>query len=275
MTGTYREQSGVAVTADGARIVYEIDGPPDAPALIFSNSLGTDLHMWDPQVGPLTQHFRVIRYDARGHGRSDAPAGPYSLEQLASDLLTILDTVQVQQANICGLSLGGQVTLWLLAHRPDRIYRAVCANTAAKIGVESMWNERIERVRTGGMSAIRDAGVARFLSESFRHEHPQTAQWLGDMLLATPPNGYIAACQAVRDADLRGDVTRITSPVLIIGSTLDESTPASQAHDLHQSIPGSRLVVLDRAAHLSNIEQPEAFTSHLLAFLLERDTTGK
>ena len=255
------------VTVASARLFYCVEGPPDAPAILLSNSLGTDLRMWEPQARRLATRFRVIRYDSRGHGRSDAPPGPYTLDQLSGDALALLDALDIAQAHICGLSLGGMVALSLAASHPERIERAVFANTAARIGTEASWSERIAAVRAGGMSGIRDAIVARFLLESFRQSHPEVTRDVGAMLQATPPAGYISACEALRDADLRSVVGRISAPALIIAGARDVSTPPAQARELHAAIAGSQLVILDDASHLSNLEQPDAFNAHLLTFL--------
>ncbi len=252
---------------DGVRLAYRVDGPADALPVVLSNSLGTDLRMWDPQLPALSKHLRVVRYDSRGHGRSDVPPGPYTIERLGRDLLALLDHLEIERAYVCGLSLGGMVALWLAAHHPHRVDRAVFANTAAKIGTAESWNVRIEAVREGGMPAIRDMVVTRFLSEAFRRRKPDVECWVGDMLEATPPEGYIASCAALRDADLSEVITTIRVPSLIIASALDEATPPTQSRELHTAILGSKLVVLDEAAHLSNLEQPDAFNCVVLGFL--------
>ncbi len=253
--------------ANGVRIAYHINGPEDAPTVVLVNSLGTDLHMWDPLVAPLSQHFRVLRYDFRGHGASDVPPGPYTIEQFRLDLLALLDTLQIERAHICGLSLGGIIALSFVSQYPERVIRAVFANTAARIGTEEAWDARIDTVRKGGMAAIRDAVLARFLSTGFRQRHPEVAQKIGAMVEATNPVGYIGACAALRDADLRGTISTIHAPSLILGSELDESTPPSQAEELHAAIAGSKLVIFPQTAHLSSVEQPEAFSEHVLHFL--------
>lgn len=251
---------------DGVRLAYQVDGSADAPALVFSNSLGTDLRMWDDQVVALRPHFRIIRYDTRGHGQSDVPHGPYTIERLGHDLLALLAHLHIERTHMCGVSLGGLTALWLAAHHPKRVERAVFANTAARIGSVERWNARIEAVRDGGMTAIRAVVLARFLSPSFRAAHPEATQRIGTMLLATNPDGYVAACTALRHADLRVLVPTISIPALIVAGALDEATPPLQSEALHTAIRGSELVVLP-AGHLSNVEQPQAFNAHLLRFL--------
>jgi 3-oxoadipate enol-lactonase len=254
--------------ADRVRLAYRIDGPDDAATLVLLNSLGTDLHMWDPQIALLSHTLRIVRYDCRGHGSSDVPAGPYTLERFGLDLLALFDTLGIERAHICGLSLGGMVALWFAASYRDRVTRAVFANTAARIGTQESWDARIEAVRTGGMSAIRDMVLARFLGEGFRRNHPGVVRHLGEMLEATNPRGYMEACAALRMADLRARLAGIHIPSLIIAGELDESTPPSQARELHVAITGSELMVLSDVGHLSNVEQPEQFSRAVLAFLV-------
>lgn len=251
------------VVDDGTRITYRVDGPSDGPVLLFLNSLGTDLAMWQPQVDALISQVRIVRFDTRGHGQSDAPSGPYTLERVALDALALLDVLDVQRANLCGLSLGGMVALWLAIHRPDRVDRAVFANTAARIGSVEIWSTRIEAVRAGGMAAIRDAVLARFLSAGFREREPEVTASIGATLLATPPEGYIGCCAALRDADLRNMISTIDARSLVIGGELDEATPPAQAEDLHAGIVPSELMVIPGVAHLSNLEAPELFSRRL------------
>lgn len=258
---------GAYAVIDGVRLYYCDEGPADAPALVFSNSLGTDLRMWEPQARAFAGSYRVIRYDSRGHGRSDAPPGPYTLERLGADLLALLDTLEIAQARVCGLSLGGMVALWLATYHPERVARAVFANTAARIGSTASWDQRIESVRAGGMEAIRDGVLARFFSEPFRLRQENVTHFVGEMLQATRPEGYIGACAALRDADLRAVVGRIRAPSLVLTGALDESTPPAQSRALHAAIAGSQLVILDEDAHLSNLEQPDQFNTHVRAFL--------
>jgi 3-oxoadipate enol-lactonase len=253
--------------ADGVRLAYRVDGSGAGPTIVMVNSLGTDLRMWDPQVALLSRSFRVVRFDCRGHGASEVPTGPYTIERFGHDLLALLDTLQIERAHICGLSLGGMVALWFAARYPERIMSAVFANTAAQIGTAELWSARMHAVSEGGMSAIRDAVLARFLSEEFRRRHPAVVRQIGGMIEATNPNGYMGACAVLRDTDLRERLAAIHVPALILASTLDESTPLSQARELHSAIAGSTLEVLSEAAHLSNVEQPEKFSQYLLAFL--------
>ncbi len=254
-----------SLIVDGVRLAYRLDGDEHSPAIVFVNSLGCDLRMWNPQVAALSGSFRVLRYDVRGHGQSGMSDKPITLERLGLDLLALLDELSIGRINICGLSLGGMIALWLAIRHPERIERAVFANTAARIGTADGWNARIGAVESGGMAAVREAVVARFLSEAFRARNPETAQWVGDMLEATNPEGYIAACVALRDADLRPLIDRIQVPSLVLAAALDESTPPAQAEELHNTIRGSELIIFPNVAHLSNVEQPDAFNACLLS----------
>ena len=226
-----------------------------------------DLRLWEPQRPRFSEHLRVLRYDMRGHGASGAPPGPYSIERLGLDLMGLLDALAIPQVHLCGLSLGGLVAQWCAAEWPERVDRIVLANTAARIGTETSWSDRIAIVRSGGMQAVRDLALARFLTERLKGEHPDETQRIMDIFAATPAEGYIAACAALRDADLHRALVRITAPVLIIAGDLDVSTPVPLARVLHSAIADSRLTVLQGAAHLSNVEQPEVFNDHVLAFL--------
>lgn len=252
---------------DGTRLAYQLDGPADGPPVLFLNSLGTDLRMWAPQATALADEFRVVRFDTRGHGRSDAPAGEYTIERLGLDAIALLDALGIEQAHICGLSLGGVVALWLAIHRPGRIMRAVFANTAARIGSAEMWQERIAFMREAGIAGMHDAVLARFLSDGFRARDPETTALVAEMLLATPLDGYLGCCAALRDADLRHLASAIEARSLVIGAELDVATPPAQAEDLHAATVPSELMVIPNVAHLSNLEAPELFTRRLRELL--------
>lgn len=253
---------------DGLALRYRIDGSAGAPALVFSNSLGTDLGMWEAQVAILGEHFQIVRYDTRGHGGSGVPGGHATLERLGRDLLALLDHLGLERAHVCGLSLGGLTAQWLAVHHPARVGRLVLSNTAARIGSVESWDARIAAVAAGGMGAIAEAALARFFSPAFRAAHPATVRAYGAVLAATDPAGYVACCAALREADLRPVVARIVAPALIVAGTLDESTPPEQARELHAALAGSELVVLDGAAHLASVERPEVFSALLRRFLL-------
>ncbi len=253
---------------DGLTLRYRLDGTAGAPALVFSNSLGTDLRMWNAQVEALGDAFRVVRYDTRGHGGSGVPAGPATLERLGRDLLALLDHLELPRAHLCGLSLGGLTAQWLATQHPGRVGRLVLSNTAARIGSVESWGARIAAVESGGMQAIAEAVLARFFSPAFRAGHPETVATYGAMLRAIAPAGYTACCAALRDADLRPALGGIAAPTLVIVGSLDEATPPAQAEELQQAIGGSELALLEGVAHLANVEAPGPFSALLRRFLL-------
>jgi len=244
----------------------EIEGPASAPVLMLSNSLGTDLHMWDAQMPALTKKFRVVRYDSRGHGGSVADSGPYSIAMLGADALAIMDALELYSVNWLGLSLGGMVGQWLLAHAPERITRAVLANTSAYMPDARPWNTRIVNVQKNGMASITGGLIERWFTPEFQALDPAGVQRIAQMLVATPAQGYIAACAAVRDMDQRETVRRAQAPVLVIAGTRDPATPAKLGMELASLIEGSDYVELD-AAHLSNVEMPDAFARAVMQFL--------
>ncbi len=252
---------------NGVRLAYRVDGSVQAPPLILVNSLGTDLRMWQPLLPHLVQRFRVIRADTRGHGQSEPGKVSCTIEDLGHDLLALLDTLEIERASICGLSFGGMTALWLAIHYPWRLQRAVFANTAARIGSREIWDARMAAIRGGGMAAIREAVLARFLSMHYRQQYQESANMLGEILMASHPQGYIAACEVLRETDLRGQVQTITVPSLILGGELDEATPPAQAQELHEAIAGSQLHIFPQVAHISSWECPQAFGQCLLEFL--------
>jgi 3-oxoadipate enol-lactonase len=255
------------VEIDGLNIAYRVDGADTAEAVVLINSLGTNLSMWDPQMDELARHFRVIRYDCRGHGESDVPHNPATIDRLGADLIALLDHMNLERAHLCGLSLGGITALWVAIYHAERVGRAVFANASARFGTTQSWDERIRTVRAGGMAAVSEAVVGRFLGAPFRAERPDEARRILDMVEATPAEGYLAVCAALRDADLRDVVSRIRAPALIIAGELDQSAPPRQSEELHTAIEGSELVVLPGAAHLTNVEQAEKFTPLVSTFL--------
>jgi 3-oxoadipate enol-lactonase len=252
--------------SSGARLHYRLDGKPHAPAIVFSNSLGTNLSMWDPQIPALHDAFRILRYDTRGHGLSAAPHGPYTYDQLGRDVIALLDAAQIPRATFCGLSMGGQTGIWLGAHAPERFERLVLCNTGARIGSPEIWNTRIAAIQAGGMPAIVPTTIERWFTSRFISEAPEEIAAVRMMLLNTPPQGYAACCEAIRDADLTALASRAKAPTLVISGSHDPATPAAQGRLLASLIPGARFVELD-AAHLSNIEAEPKFTAALLDFL--------
>jgi 3-oxoadipate enol-lactonase len=248
---------------------YQIDGDAAAPPLLLSNSLGTSIEMWEPQMPALAGRFRVIRYDSRGHGRSTVTPGPYTIEQVANDALGLLDALEIPRAHFCGLSMGGMVGMWLGVHAPQRIDRLVLANTAAKIGTADLWNARIDAVRKGGMTTIASAVLARWFSPQLLEAPTPIITRMRATLEGVSVDGYAASCAAVRDMDQRHLVGRIRAPTLVIVGTDDLAAPADDGRFVADQIPHARYVELP-AAHLSNVPAAPAFTQALMQFLTGR-----
>ena len=257
------------IQSDGCPIHVAIEGPDDAPVLILSNSLGTTLRMWDGQVGPFTRHFRLVRFDRRGHGKSGCPQGPYSMEQLGRDVLAIMDGLGIRKANWCGLSMGGMEGMWLGANASERFERLVLANTSSYFPDKAGWNERLKLVREKGIAAFADANMERWFTKGFRERAPQTVAAVKEMFAATALEGYIACGSAVRDMDHRALLPRIRVPTLVIIGRHDPATVPEAGEYIRANIPGASAAILD-AAHLSNVEQPEQFNDAVLGFLTGR-----
>jgi 3-oxoadipate enol-lactonase len=257
------------IEVDGCRLNVEVEGATDAPPLMLSNSLGTDLHMWDAQAKPFTQRFRLIRYDRRGHGKSAVPPGPYTMERLGRDVLGILDHLGVDKVDWCGLSMGGMVGQWLGANAPNRIRRLVLANTSCHYPDKDPWNERIAAVAASGLAPMVDPMMGRWFSQGFIESEPATIARMKAMMLATPVAGYIANCEAVRDMDHRDILGKITAPTLIVAGRHDVATPIAAADYIRSRIPGAALTLLD-AGHISNVEQASDFTAEAMGFLTSR-----
>jgi 3-oxoadipate enol-lactonase len=254
------------VQAEGARIFHRLEGPKDAPVLVLSNSLGTNLEMWEPQRAAFAGRFRTLRYDSRGHGQSQAPPGPYTIELLGRDVLALLDGLGIERASFCGLSKGGMVGQWLGAHAGHRLDRLILAHTSACTGSPEVWDQRIATVRAEGMAAIVPAVIDRWFTKGFQEREPEAVARIAAMLGATEPEGYVACCAAVRDMDQRDALPGIDVPTLVIVGRHDQATPPDHGALIAERVPGAKLVELD-AAHLGNIEAAEAFTRAALGFL--------
>ena len=257
-------------TATPIDLNYRIDGPPSAPVLVLSHALGLSTAMWDPQAAPLAQAFQVVRYDHRGHGGSPVPAGPYRIEDLGRDLLHLLDRLALERVSFCGLSLGGMVGMWVASNAPERVDRLVLCCTAARMSRPDDFAARARTVREHGMEAVADALIGRWFTPSFPASHPDRVAWIRAILLSTPREGYASACEAIAQMDLRGDLPRITAPTLVIGAEHDQSTPPEKAREIAQGISGAELVVIPEAAHIANVEQPDAVTNQILDHLTAR-----
>jgi 3-oxoadipate enol-lactonase len=249
------------------QIYYEWAGAPGNPVLVFSNSLGTNLHMWAPQVDEFKKHFRLLRYDKRGHGQSSVPPGPYTIEQLGWDVIRLLDVLQLEKVYFCGLSIGGATGMFLGANAAKRFHKIALCNTAPKFGTPEMWSARIKAVQTGGMKAVAGSVVERWLTPTFRKTHANETQAVLGMLESANPQGYIATCEAVRDTDLRETLSAVAVSCLVLAGTHDSSATVHDAQFLTQHIPGAKYIEV-AAAHLSNIEATQDFNRHVLQFLL-------
>jgi 3-oxoadipate enol-lactonase len=250
------------------RTYYVVDGQEDLPVLLFANSLGTNSDMWAWQVPLLSRHFRVIRYDKRGHGLSSVPAGEYSYEALADDALELLAFLGVAKAHVCGTSIGGLIAMSMALKRPDMVGKLVVTNTAAYIGPPQAWADRIAAVMSQGLHVMGEGLVrGRWLSPGFQETQPGSTQLLIDMLKRTPDAGYARTCAALRDGDLREHISRITAPTLVVSGRQDRATTTEQALDLVRAIPDARHLEVN-AAHFSNWEQPAPFTTAVRDFLV-------
>ena len=236
------------IDADGCLLNVSVDGRDGGPTLMLSNSLGCTLQMWEPQMKALTQLFRVIRYDRRGHGKSSVPAGPYSMERFGRDVLAILDDLNIEKAHWCGLSMGGMVGQWLGANAPERFGKIILSNTACYYPDPTNWHNRIKAVKEGGIAAVADTVIAGWLTADFREREPQIAANMKAMLIASPVQGYLACCEALSTLDQRALLPRIKSPTLVIAGRHDMATPIAAGEFIRSQIPGASLTILD-AAH--------------------------
>lgn len=255
------------VQSDGCAINYQIDGPPNAPVLMLSNSIGTDLHMWDDQVPFLTRHFRLVRYDRRGHGNSGAPKGAYTMDQLGRDALAVADAAGATKFNWCGLSMGGMVGQWLGANAPERLIRLVITNTHYYYEDKTPWNDRIKFVSEKGLAALADTMMERWFTQGFRERAPAMVARVRAMFVATPADGFIGCSQAVRDMDYRESNKRITTPTLVMVGAKDPATPPAWGEAIAKQIAGAQFASVPDAAHLANIEQTKIYTDTVLNFL--------
>jgi 3-oxoadipate enol-lactonase len=249
------------------RLHHVVEGARSAPWLVLSSSLGTTLEMWDDQTGALEGSFRIVRFDRRGHGRSPVPPGPYSIDDLGSDLLALLDRLEIERATYCGLSLGGCEGMWLAANAPERVDRLVLCCTDRSFGEPEPWQERAATVRAQGVVEIADAALGRWFTPAFRQARPEVIRGFREMLAETPAGGYAACCEAIAGLDLGPDLARIDAPTLVVTGEHDPVVTPDAGQQLAAAIPDARAIVINDAAHLANVERPEAFNRELLAFL--------
>lgn len=247
---------------------HEIAGPADAPPLLMGGSLGTDLGMWEPQVAALSARRRVIRFDQRGHGRSPAPEGPYTMAQLGQDVLALMDRLGLERAAYCGLSIGGMIGQWLAINAPERVERLVLIGTSAHLPPAENWHQRAAAVREAGTpAAVAAVVVARWFTPQFAHEQGDVIGRYTAMIGSGPAEGYAGCCEAIAGMDLRGELSAITAPTLVLVGRQDPATPPEHSKAIAAAVPGARLEVLDPGAHLLNVERPHDVTALILDHL--------
>ena len=247
---------------------YRFDGPEDAPVILISNSLASNLTMWDHQIDTLLGlGLRVLRYDSRGHGQSGVTPGPYSIEMLTADAIGLLDAFGIERASLMGCSKGGMVGQMAGTNYGDRIDKLVLCSTSAYMGGGDMWEARIAAVTNGGLAAVVDASIDRWFTKPGQERLPADIARVREMILATPPEGFIACAQAIAAMDQRETIRAIGRPTLVVVGEDDPGTPPAAAELIHDRIAGSKLVVLEESAHFCNVEQADAFNAALEEFL--------
>lgn len=258
---------------DGVRIHYRLEGRDDGPVLAFSHSLGANLKMWDQLVPAFSEKYRVLRYDMRGHGQSSAPTGPYTMADLGNDFRGLLDHLKIPSARFCGLSIGGAIGIWLGINAGQKIGKLVLANTAAKIGTDETWNDRIQKVRAEGTASIARTQVGRWFTPEYAQEQPAMIDRMIATLSSTSAEGYVGCCVALRDMDFRGELRLVQPPTMVISGAFDPVAPPSDGHTLEKGIPGAKYVQLP-SSHLSAVEKPAEFAEALLSFIPLREVEG-
>jgi 3-oxoadipate enol-lactonase len=254
---------------NGIETFYELHGKEGMPWLVLSHSLACSTRMWDEQIAAFKERYRILAYDTRGHGSSQAPAGAYTLEQLADDLKALLDQLGVSRAHYCGLSMGGMIGQTYALMYPGTFASLVLADTTSRMPAEAQpaWQDRIRTAETKGMQPLVEPTLARWFTEPYRKAQPQTMQRVGNLIGSTPVAGYVGCCHAIPKINLTARLKEIRTPILIIVGEDDPGTPVAMSKEIHENAPGSKLVVLPKAAHLSNIEQSAAFNRALDEFL--------
>lgn len=258
------------ITANGAAIAYRFDGPENAPVVVMSNSLLSNLSMWDPQIAVLGERFRVLRYDTRGHGESETTPGPYSIELLAGDVVGLLDALDIQRVHFVGISMGGMIGQYLGARHGGRIASLTLCDTASEMPPPALWNERIAMAEQKGIAVLVQGTLERWFLHPFLDNEKAKVAQVRDMILTTKPQGYAACAGAIRDMSQTALLADIRCPAAIIVGAEDPACPVSAAQVLHDHIAGASLTILEDAGHLPNIEQPDAFNQALMAFLTAR-----
>lgn len=262
------------LNAGGLRLHYDESGVPIGPPLVFINSLGTDLRIWDEVVPHFSHDARIVRYDQRGHGLSDCAAGPYRLHAQTEDLTCLLDHLQIATAILIGISIGGLIAMDFALTQPERVSALVLCDTAPKIGTAEMWTARIETVKAQGLESVGDAILTRWFANEFVQLNPTAYRGYFNMLTRMPLPGYIAACEALREADLTNDVHQIKTQTLAVCGSQDISTPPSQMREWVSQLPKARLDVIVGSGHLPCIERPTELAALIRGFLREAGYGG-
>ncbi len=256
---------------NGVMLHYRLEGPSHLPLLVFSNSLGTDMRVWEPLLPLLAGQYRFLRYDKRGHGLSDCPPAPYHIDDHINDLAGLLDELKLSQVALCGLSVGGIIAQGVAARRPELVKELILCDTAHQIGPAQGWEDRIKTIRDKGIDFIADAVMERWFAAEFRHRKPVELALWRNMLVRTPMEGYIGTCAAIRDADLTDSSARLTQPTLCVVGDQDGATPPDLVQSTANLIPGSRFEVIENAGHLPCVEQPAALAALIVDFLSQHN----
>lgn len=255
------------VRANGALHHVEVAGPADAPVIVFANSLGSDLHIWNHTIDQIGIPVRAVRYDMRGHGLTASPPLPYSIPHLARDLALILDALRVRRAIVCGVSVGGMVAMRLATERPEMVEGLVLCDTGYRIGTIDTWNQRIAAVEAEGVGGIADSIMTRWFTSDFRRCCADQVEGYRYMLQRSTVAGYTGICAAIRDADLEADARSLRCPTMVLCGDQDVATPPELNRALATAIPNAQLAIVEGAGHLPCIEQPAAVGAHLRAFV--------
>jgi 3-oxoadipate enol-lactonase len=254
--------------ANGIDINYELHGKEGAPWLVLSHSLACSVRMWDPQIAALKDRYRILAYDTRGHGGTEAPRGPYSLEQLADDLFLLLQELEIKSTHYCGLSMGGMIGQTFALKYPGVFKTLTLADTTSRYPADAWpaWQDRIRTAEAKGMEPLAQPTLERWFTEPFRKKNPAAVDAIRKLIVSTPVAGYVGCCHAIPKINVTAQLKEIKAPILVIVGENDPGTPPAMAKEIHEAAPGSKLVVLPQAAHLANLEQPEGFTRALADF---------
>jgi 3-oxoadipate enol-lactonase len=257
------------IIVNGINVHYTLEGPASGPVITLSNSLASNLSMWEPQMPTLTSRFRVLRYDTRGHGGTEATAGPYTLEELTEDVRALLQALEIRRTHFIGLSMGGMIGQIMALKYPQTLQSLVLCDTMSRVPTEAkpMWDDRIHLAETEGMMPLVETTLARWFTEPFRQQGSPVLDQVRTMIRTTPPAGYTGCCHAIAALNLTDQLKAITLPTLIIVGEDDPATPVAASRIIHEQVKGSELVLIKSAAHLSNLEQPDTFNEALMSFL--------